>query len=119
MDRVRFPHVLFLPALKLPEETWQPRADAYRLQDGWLVKFELAGIRPEHVDVSIRGNTLCVHGARRDERLQECLNCYRLEIAYSRFERILELPGLSEADRLEATYRDGMLVVRIMTEAQP
>src|SRR5262245_33415035 len=119
MDRVRFPHVLFLPASKASEEIWQPRADVYRISDGWLVKVELAGVRPEQVEVSVHGNALHVQGTRRDERLHECLNCYRLEIAYSQFERVLELPGLSEAAIIEASYQDGMLLVRIKTEAQP
>ena len=31
---------------------WRPAADVYRVRDGWLVKFDLAGVRPEDVEVS-------------------------------------------------------------------
>jgi len=119
-DKVHFPHVLFLPAARLPErDSWQPRADVHRFPGGWLVKFELAGVRPEDVRLALRGQMLLMQGTRRDEWLTEGLGCYRLEIAYSRFERVIELPGISEAAKIEATYREGMLLVRIVTENPP
>jgi ATP-dependent Lon protease len=90
-DEIHLRHVLFLPAARLPrKEAWQPKADVHRVPDGWLVKLELAGVRPEDVRLSVRGNTLLVQGTRRDESLREGLNCYLMEIAYSRFERVLE-----------------------------
>ena len=119
-DEVRFPHVLFLQAAsRLPaQEAWQPRADVYRLPDGWLVKLELAGVRPEDVRLEARGPALRVHGTRRDECPCEGLNCHQLEIAYSRFERTLELPGISESVAITTSYLDGMLTVRIVTEGR-
>ena len=39
-----------------------------------------------------------------------------MEIAYSRFQRVLELPGLSETAEIVTSYVDGMLLVRIKTE---
>ncbi len=116
-DEVRYPHVLFLPAVKTPGDVWQPRADIYRMPGGWLVKFELAGIDPDEIHVGTRGSMLWIEGARRDARVQECLDCHRMEIDYSRFERMLELPGLSESARIEVSYRDGMLMIRVQTES--
>jgi HSP20 family molecular chaperone IbpA len=66
--------------------------------------------------VATRGDRLWVQGTRRDTRLQECVGCHRLEIEYNRFERMLELPGLSESAEVAASYRDGMLLIRIKTE---
>jgi HSP20 family protein len=119
-DRVHFPHVLFLPAARPPEgEPWQPPADVYRIPGGWLVRLELAGVRPEEVCLAVRGRTLLVRGTRRDEFTREALDCYRMEIACSQFERTLELPGISESADVAASYRDGMLLVRIVTEGRP
>jgi HSP20 family protein len=117
-DEVRSKRVLFLPAATATEPPWQPRADVYRMPDGWLVKLELAGIDPGDVRVATRGDRLWVQGTRRDARLQGCECCHRLEIEYSRFERLLELPGLSESSEVVASYRDGMLSIRIMTEGR-
>jgi HSP20 family protein len=119
-DEVHFSHVLFLPAARSPrEQAWQPRADVYRVPEGWLIKFELAGVRPEDVRLTMRSDTLVMQGTRRDARLSEGQDCYRMEIAYSRFERILELPGVTEAAEIVASYREGMLLVRIKSEGPP
>ena len=114
-DEVRFPQILFCSATRALEETWQPRADVYRMPDGWLVKLELAGVRPEDVRLEARASTLLVQGTRRDECPCHGRDCHRLEIAYSRFERTLELPGISESVAITTSYLDGMLTVRIMT----
>jgi HSP20 family protein len=121
-DEVHFPHTLFLHAAGQPrQEAWQPRADIYCVPGGWLVKLELAGVRPKDVRLTVRGSTLLVQGTRRDEFLHEVLgcHCHRMEITYSRFERLLELSGISETARIEAAYREGMLLVRIVTEGTP
>ncbi len=120
-DEVRFPHVLFLHAATPPpgKEAWQPRADIYRMPGGWLIKLELAGVRPEDVRLEARTSALLVHGTRQDDCPCAGLNCHRLEIDYSRFERLLELPGVSEAVEITASFTHGMLTVRIMTEGRP
>jgi HSP20 family molecular chaperone IbpA len=115
-DKVRFPHFLFHSAVTVSEHAWQPKADVYRVAGGWLVKLELAGVQPDDVLVTTCGNTLQIQGTRRDAWLQDCLCCHRLEIDYSRFERLLELPGLTESSKIGVSYRDGMLLIQIQTE---
>jgi HSP20 family protein len=119
-DEVRFPHVLFLHAATTSpsEDAWQPRADVYRIPGGWLVKLELAGVRPEDVRLETETSALRVRGMRRDDCPCHGRDCHRLEIAYSRFERTLELPGISESVEMTTTYLDGMLTVRIVTEGR-
>ena len=50
---------------------WQPSADVYRTRDGWVLKFDLAGVRADEVTVSIRGRRVCVSGVRRDTVVEE------------------------------------------------
>ena len=119
-DEVRFPHILFLPAARYPRPSgWRPRADIYRTPEGWFVKFELAGVRPDDIRLAVRGQTLLLEGSRRDECPRLDSHCYHLEITYSRFERAVDLPGLSERAQMTASYRDGMLLVEVVTEGQP
>jgi HSP20 family protein len=119
-DKVHFGHVLFLHAARLAKkDAWRPRVDVHRVPGGWLVKIELAGVRPEDVRVTVRDGSLLLQGARRDESRCDGLDCYRMEITYSRFERILELPGITEAAEISATYLGGILVVRIVKEGLP
>jgi HSP20 family protein len=96
---------------------WQPSVDAYRTTDGWLLKYELAGIMPDEVQISVGGRTVAIRGVRRDIRIEECRQSHCMEISYNQFERVLELP--CELDEMSVTtdYRDGMLLVRLTCKA--
>jgi HSP20 family protein len=96
---------------------WRPAADVYRVRDGWLVKFDLAGVRPEDIRVSVCGRRLTVEGTRRDWQIDESQSHYYMEIAYSQFERSIELPCDLQQGRIATQYRDGMLLVRFTEEA--
>jgi len=111
-DRVRV-LPLFMPAISAREIDWQPAVDVYRTRKGWLLKFDLAGVRPEDIEVAVGDNHLTVRGARRDCSLEEGCCHYRMEIAYSRFERRIEIPGDLSTAHITTEYRDGMLIIRI------
>jgi HSP20 family protein len=116
-DLIRFMHALFLPAAgRCPEGLWCPAADVYRTGEGWLVKFDLAGVRPEDVALESQGRRLRVRGTRRDCTIQEGCHYYQMEIAYSDFERTLELPCDLERADVSTEFREGMLLVHISPE---
>lgn len=96
---------------------WRPAADIYRIGGGWLVKIELAGVRNEEVTLHLSGRHLTIVGRRCDRELIEGCELYSLEIPYSRFERSIEFPSSIERASAAMEYRDGMLLVRIVTEA--
>jgi HSP20 family protein len=119
-DLIRLMHSLFLPAAgKLHEPLWQPSVDVYRTRRGWLIKFEVAGVRPEDIRVGVNGQRLTVQGTRRDLFAEEESSCYRMEITYSHFERTIELPCQIDAERVRTDYQYGLLVVHIQTEDNP
>ncbi|MCS6852920.1 MAG: Hsp20/alpha crystallin family protein [Gemmataceae bacterium] len=116
-DVIRRMQSLFQPpAYSSTDWVWHPSVDVYRTRDGWLVKYDLAGVRPEDIEVSAVGSRLTVRGVRRDWGVEEECCCWLMEIAYSRFERTLELPGDLERSRLVVEHRDGMLLIRIRKE---
>ena len=101
----------FQPAAE--DHGWQPALDVYELKDGWLLKADLAGVRPSEVSVALRGRVVTLRGQRRDWAVEEGCCHYRMEIAYSSFERSIELPGDPDAANIATDYRDGMLLIRI------
>jgi HSP20 family protein len=108
---------LFLPsATPHRDGPWQPLVDVYRAPGGWLVKCDLAGVRPEDLSLTIDGSRLTLRGSRRDCNLDEGCSHYRLEIAYSQFERTIELPETLERAQVTTEFRQGMLLVRIRKE---
>jgi len=120
MKRDRIRHSLFLPAIGcVGELCWRPAVDLYRASSGWIVKCDLAGVRPDEITVSTRGRTLTIRGSRRDH-LAEAGHChYRMEISYSSFERSIELPISLEQVELKTEYADGMLLIYIPKENGP
>ena len=82
-DKINFPHVFFLPETRQASEAWEPRADVYRMHDGWLIKLELAGVKLDDIRLVAEGPTLLVQGTRRDEHCHQGMGCHCMEIAYS------------------------------------
>lgn len=116
-DLVRLLQVLFPHSGADWEQfSWRPAADVYRTRTGWLVKLDVAGVRPDDISVTAEGKTLTVRGERRDWCRDEACSCYAMEISYSRFERTLTLPCILDGARIAAEYREGMLLIRIRTE---
>jgi HSP20 family protein len=118
-DKINFPHMFFLPATSPADEAWEPRVDIHRTPDGWLIKFELAGVKLDDIRVVADSHTLLVQGRRRDEHCFQGMGCHCMEIAYSQFRRVLALPGLPAAPEMMMSYVDGMLLVRIKAGGKP
>lgn len=95
---------------------WQPLVDVYRTGDGWLLKFDLAGVRIEDVRVTVRGRRVSLSGLRKDTVIGEGSSYYSMEISYNRFERTIELPVNLDHARIALQAHDGILLVRMSTE---
>ncbi len=118
-DRVPWVRALFLPEARpaAAATPWKPPVDVYRSRDGWVAKFDLAGVRPEDVTLTVEGRRLTLRGTRHDCTLDEGCSHYVLEISYSRFERTIELPESLERAAVTTEFRAGMLLVRFQREA--
>lgn len=112
---------LFLLYTGLPSATraWQPQADIYRAPDGWVVKLELAGVRPQDVSVTVCGSQLRIAGVRHDWIVEDGWSHQAMEIAYNRFERTIDLPHDLAQARMTVECRDGMLLLRVTVEENP
>jgi HSP20 family protein len=96
------------------ERMWAPRCDMWETRDEVVISFELPGVGEKDVTLSITGDLLTVNGERRFAAEQVTDEAWhRLERAYGRFERTLELPMPVQPDKVSATYRDGVLVVTL------
>ena len=98
---------------RLAESGWRPAVDVYRCRAGWLLKFDLAGVRPQDIEIHVSEKWLTVTGIRRDWAMEEAERYHSLEIAYHRFQRSVELPVSLERAEIASDYRDGMLLVRL------
>jgi HSP20 family protein len=107
-------HLLSVAGHSLPQAGWRPAADVYRCRHGWLLKFDLAGVRPEDIEVRIDGRKVIVSGTRRDWRMPDVEEAHMMEIAYSHFKRSVELLDDIGRSEIQREYRDGMLLVHLL-----
>ena len=109
----------FLHSVTAPERFWEPQADVYETREAVKVKVELAGVRPDSIQVELSGDgrTLSVRGVRVDDgrATEERILFHQMEIYLGPFERILPLPPGAEVDRdqVQATFKDGFLLVTL------
>jgi len=95
------------------ERVWAPAVDMYETKDELVVTAELPGLNEKDIHLSISGDVLTLRGERiwNQEVKQE--SYYRGERWFGKFERSVPLPMPVQADKVSASYRDGVLTVKL------
>src|SRR5438128_10658769 len=92
---------------------WVPNTDVYATENGLVVKVELAGMRSEHLEITVEGSRLRIGGTRPDGcRASKC-NFLVMEINYGPFESVLELPPGYDLSQAKAAYLNGFLRIDV------
>ena len=89
--------------------TFTPAADVTHSGDKWTVSMAIPGVDPKNVEINIVGRTLRVRGERPFQGYGEGVEAILSEISYGRFEREFTLPEEIDSEKVQATYRHGML----------
>jgi HSP20 family protein len=94
-------------------ELWAPAIEVLE-KDGHLqVRAELPGLKPEDVKVEVTDDSLIIQGERKFEQEERRGGFYRSERRYGKFYREIPLPEGAKADEAKATFRDGVLEVKL------
>ncbi|KJE22490.1 molecular chaperone (small heat shock protein) [Frankia torreyi] len=79
-----------------------------------VVRAEMPGIDPARdVEITVAEGVLSVRAERRDEKAEKTDHGYRSEFRYGSFSRSLPLPAGAKDDQVAATYKDGILEIRV------
>jgi HSP20 family protein len=92
----------FLPAVDLAENDAQ-----------YTITVELPGTKKEDVHVELREGMLVIHGEKKSEREEKKDRGRYVERCYGSFSRSFSLPADADADRLAASFKDGVLTVTL------
>jgi HSP20 family protein len=92
---------------------WAPVVDMYETKDDVVIAVELPGVREKEVNVSITGDLLTIRGERKFDQELNHESYHRLERVYGKFERHVQLPMPVQADKVRATYREGVLEIKL------
>ena len=95
------------------KNSWVPNTDVYATDTGLVVKVELAGMRSDHLEITVEGNQLRISGTRPDGcRAPKC-SFLVMEINYGSFESVLELPPGYDLSQAKAAYLNGFLRIDV------
>jgi HSP20 family protein len=100
-------HVVFPHQHRARTRSWRPPTDVYETDDAVIVKIEIAGMKPEDIQISFVDRVLTVRGTRPDTDAKLSYHC--LEIPYGEFSSEVVLPGSYEEETIEAKYENGFL----------
>jgi HSP20 family protein len=107
------------PMYSFSRNTWYPPLDIFETPSEIILIAELAGVEKEALNVEINSRAIRISGRRAGVPPAE-KGKYRLaEIQYGSFERVLYLPAAIDTESVNATYRKGLLDIRVNKLAMP
>ena len=98
---------------------WMPPVDVSETGKEVVVHAEIPGMDAKDIDIELNGRILTIKGERKEEKEEKKRSYHRIERRYGSFFRSFELPADVDASSVEATYKDGVLKLRLpKTEEQ-
>jgi HSP20 family protein len=99
---------------------WSPALDLYQNNDNVVAVVELPGMRKEDIEISLHDGTLTISGERKGET-PHGEKAERTERYVGTFRRSITLPVRVDANKVSASYQDGILTVTLSKaeEAKP
>ena len=102
--------------------SWLPAVDIFETKDReFVVKAEVPDMARDDINVTFENGVLTVTGERKPQFDPSEGTFHRSERAYGRFSRSFTLPATVDANRINASYKDGVLTIRVpqREEAKP
>ncbi|MGH7180031.1 MAG: Hsp20/alpha crystallin family protein [Tepidisphaeraceae bacterium] len=106
----------------VPNETWTPNVNLYETDAAYVVCADLAGVDKDKIDIVVHEQRLILRGARSVPVTEESrppqepprrTRIHLMEIDHGSFNREVELPNDVAAERITASYRNGMLWIEL------
>ncbi|MEO0137183.1 MAG: Hsp20/alpha crystallin family protein [candidate division WOR-3 bacterium] len=93
--------------------TWMPAIDIAENDGNIEVRAEIPGVNKEDLKVTVEGDVLSISGERKKESETKDKKYHRIERYYGKFCRTINLPYAVEAEKVKATYKDGVLTITL------
>lgn len=92
---------------------WAPRVDVEETKDGYTFRADLPGMNKEDITISVEDHRLVIKGERQSAVEQKTSKYHRVERHHGSFCRTFRLPATVISDRVEASYRQGVLEITV------
>ncbi|HEY7537622.1 MAG TPA: Hsp20/alpha crystallin family protein [Gaiellaceae bacterium] len=94
-------------------QSWVPTLDAWETEDAVVYAFDLPGVAQDKISVEVEDGALTVTAERERSAEVSEERYHRFERRHGTFSRTVALPqGVSE-DAIAASYKDGVLEIRV------
>jgi HSP20 family protein len=97
---------------------FSPQVDVTESEKEIKIAAELPGIDEKDIDLSVTKDTLTIKGEKKEEKEDDGKDYYRMERSYGSFYRTIPLPTEVETDKISASYKKGILKIRIPKSAK-
>ena len=92
---------------------WLPKIDVVHADNELVIRADLPGVNSDEVNVDVSDDAVTISGVRQQEHAEEHGNVYRIERTSGSFFREIPLPEGAIVDRATATFREGVLGIRV------
>ncbi len=93
------------------EREWLPSLDVAETKNEIVVKAEIPGMDPKNIDISLTDGLLSIKGEKKQEKEEKEENYHLIERSYGSFTRSIRLPNEVQSDKINASYKNGVLKV--------
>ncbi|MGB9847794.1 MAG: Hsp20/alpha crystallin family protein [Minisyncoccia bacterium] len=91
----------------------QLMVDVYQTPSEIVIKSAVAGVKPEDIDISIVNDMITIKGKRELDEVVKSDDYFYQECYWGSFSRSIILPIEIDADRVNATLKNGILTIRL------
>jgi HSP20 family protein len=108
-----FDRDFWAPSDMFKEDSWFPTIDISEGKKDITVKAEIPGVEANDIDISLNGKLLTIKGEKKQEKKEKEENYHRMERSYGYFNRTIELPSEVDPEKVDASYKKGVLKVEL------
>lgn len=95
-----------------------PAIDVAESATGYKVTAELPGLDEKNIELKLFDGTLTIQGEKKEEKEEKKKDYYLSERHYGSFRRSFSIPEGVDAERIEATFKNGVLTVTLPKTAE-
>jgi len=94
-----------------------PAVDVTETDKGYEITVDLPGMEEKNIDVKVANGILTIKGERQDEKEEKKKDYYVRERSFGSFERSFQVPDGVDADKIDASFKKGVLTVALPKSA--
>lgn len=108
----------WMPRFKFPEIA-EVAASVDMFEEGkdLVIKAEIPGMKKEDISIDFAGDMITITGEKKSEERTERKDYHRVERSFGSFSRRLRLPVEIQVDKSQASFKDGVLEIRMPKSA--